>query len=477
MRLRIGAAALCMALLLGCGAVFGKTGLSDPRSTWRVGVATFTAEGLTPENAYLRASYPLLLREILGRLDEHRYTDEEMLAYRLLIVARERDRLLKLRDAALASRDTEIISGKLSSESAGGKRADELLESIKKLDGLDPEDIGIAEKKPVELASAAESPLLPAVTGSVAGYAQKYNLDLLVFGTIEEIESYLFVDVYLYFDASGERNVLKTAFSRERLAEGSQTVFDSLAGAVLGRDWADITITASEESAEVYVDGQFKGIGEVTLNYLETGEHTVVVKAVGYGEYEETFLISAGETAFLSAELVPEVPRTVTLSSAPSGAGLYARSQWYGTTPVDVHGDLVDLQGTLRKEGYQDALVPGIPGNADSLEITLMPDVLDRRTVIKDEREGFYKVLAAFILSVPLPVYFFDFTNTLTQSYMTEAQLPPYQRNLDEVYRLFELRQLSLSAYVATAFVSVALFIDATRELLEYIDRVQLTTY
>ena len=464
-------------LFLGSSFAFGEASLSDPRTTWRVGVAEFAASGLSSENAYLRASYPLLIREKLGRLKEHTYADDEIAAYRKAILAHERDRLGKLLDAALLSRDGDFLRGALTGQAGAAKRVDELVGSIERLDTFELEKIDIPAKKRVELVSAANSPLLPAVTGSPAAYARSNNLDLLVFGTIEEIETYLFVDIHLYSDAFGRLPTLKTAFSRERLTEGSQNVFHSLTRTVLGREWAEVAITASEETGEIYFDGVFKGIGSVTLDYVKTGEHLVVVKAIGHREYRETLLLGAGDEVAVSADLIPVIQPAVTLSSVPPGADLYARSQWYGKTPVEVAPDFINLQGTMRKDGYQETLIPSIPKDTGLVEIKLLPDKFDRRTIIKDEREGFYKVLAAFILSVPFPVFFFDATNTLTQSYIAEAGLPPFQRNLEEAQRLLKMRQICLSAYIATAFVSAALFVDATLELLEYIDRVQLTTY
>jgi len=425
----------------------------------------------------LSASYPLLIHEILNRLEEHTYTEAEATAYRQALAARERERLITLRDEALASRDTIFLTGKAPQGAAGEARVKELNERIEKLDALAVDGIEVSRKKTVELAAGGESPLLPEVIGPPAAYAAAKNLDLLVFGVIEEIESYLFVDVRLYSDAYRELPVLKTAFSRERLFEGSAAVFDSLVRTVLGREWAEITVAASVESAEIYFDGGFKGVGEVALAYIEPGEHTVAVKAFGYQDFAEKIYVGAGEAPLVAAQLIEAARSPVTISSIPPGAEFYARSRWYGATPVEVPADFVHAQGVMSKEGYQDALVPDIPRNGDSLEIRLLTEKFDRRTMIKNEREGFYKVLGAFILSLPLPVYFFDRTNTLTQSYMTEAQRPPFSRNLDEAYRLLELRQISLGAYIETTFLSVALFVDATIELLEYIDRVQLTTY
>ncbi len=470
-------AAAVLIIALGAVSAHGDDTFADPRQTWRVGVARFTAVSLSPENSYLSASFPLLIRETLSRIGDHTFTDEETLAYKITIVEGERERLLGLRDTALIARDTDFIAGKLDQGVSGTTRVNQLEQSIESLDALDLDAIEVSGKKPVELVSGTDSPLLPEVIGSPSRNAKASDLDLLVFGTIEEIESYLFVDVRLYSYTFGELPMMSTAFSRERLTESSVAVFDSLIRTVLGREWADVTVIASNESAEISFDGEFKGLGEVTLDYVEPGEHAVHVSALGFRPLDEIVSLTAGEDSRLNLELVEESQRQFHISSVPRGADFYTRSQWYGTTPVEVPADFTHVQGIVSEEGYQEALIPDIPGNTDSLEIRLLPDKFDRRSVVRSEREGFYKVLAAFFLSLPLPVYFFDRTNTLTQSYVAEAQRPFYQINLAEANRLLNLRQISLSAYVGTAFISVVLFIDATIELLEYIDLVQLTTY
>lgn len=458
----------------------GDEPVSDTRETWRVGIAEFSSEGLTTENTYLRQSYPLLIHELLSRIETHTFVGEEAGAYRTVIQERERDRLIKLRDIALVGRDTDYLSGKTSSGAGGtGKsRVDELIESIVQLDELNLAGVEVRMEKPVEIVTdAGGGVLLPRVIGSPAVYAESKDLDFLVFGLIEEIESYLFVDIRIYQDAFGELPPLKTAFSREFLSSGSASVFASLTKLALGREWGDLSITAPVDSAEIYFDGEFKGIGEVTLSFVEPGEYSIVVRSSGYDEYTAAITVLPGSEVQVVAELVKAVPSMIQMTTVPPGAQLYSRSQWYGTTPAEIPGDEPHLQAFIKKEGYQDFLFPVLPEETDSITLALLPNKLDRTTVIEDERDGFYNVLAAFIISLPLPVYLFDVTNTLTQSYNAELQQPPSARNIDEAYRLLDMRQISFSAYIATVFVSVALFIDATIELIEYIDRVQLSTY
>ena len=474
---RLSLPGVLLLFFAGLVPALGEEQIADRRDTWRVGVAEFTSNGLSAENTYLSSSYPLLIHETLSRIETHTFTGEEAEAYRMVLLGRERDRLMKLRDAALLARDTNFVSGKSSADRSGESRADDLIDSIAGLESFNLTGIPVSMEKPVEIITASEGVLLPRVIGSPAAYAESQDLDLLVFGAIVEIESYLFVDIHLYLDAFGELPALKAAFSRERLSEGSAGVFHSLSKTALGREWSDVSIAASIDSAEIYFDGEFKGIGAVTLSFLKPGEHEIIIKSTGFEEYTFTISLIPGAEESVAAELVQAVPDTLIVTTIPDDAQVYARSQWFGTTPVEVPKDMLYLQGMVKKEGYQDYLVPVLPEDTDLVTITLMPDKFDRGTIIKDERDGFYKVLAAFILSLPLPIYFYDATNTLTQSYNAESQVAPFKRNVDEAYRLFDMRQVTFSAYIATVFISAALFIDATIELLEYIDRVQLSTY
>lgn len=182
---------------------FCETAVSDERGTWRIGVSEFISDGLSAENGYLSSSYALLIRETLSRLETHIYSGEEADAYRKVIIGRERDRLMKQRDEALVAKDTAFVSGKIA-EGTVGERAEELADSVRRLDTLNLTGIQVELAKKIEMVDGAAGPLLPKVTASPAVFAETNDLDMLVFGTIAEIESYLFVDVRVYLDAFGE---------------------------------------------------------------------------------------------------------------------------------------------------------------------------------------------------------------------------------------------------------------------------------
>jgi hypothetical protein len=138
---------------------------------------------------------------------------------------------------------------------------------------------------------------------------------------------------------------------------------------------------------------------------------------------------------------------------------------------------MTNVQGLIRREGYKDFLLPLLPDQEEPVEITLVPEILDRESLMKDKREDFYVVFAAFVLSLPLPIYLFDATNTFELGYKNEARQDSADINIDEALRLVELRQLSLTAYIGSFFLSAALLVDAISELLAYIDLTDLSTY
>jgi hypothetical protein len=450
---------------------------NDTRETWRIGVAEFQAIGLSPENLYVGSSYPLLIHEGLTRIDTHRFTALETEKYRATLVNRERKRLTRERDALLVEGDEAYLAGAESRANTTSDRLADVTEALANVSTLDQMLIEVTQEKPAEMVLGDDRVLLPRVVQDPSDYAEEKELDLLIYGLIEEIEGYLFADVYLFTAALGEVSVYQTGFSREWLIESSKSIFDDLVETALGREWAELRVLASPESAEIHIDGAFRGLGEVHWDFAEPGEHEITIKAYGFEDYSTAVTLEAGDTESVQADLLSADREGIDIVTVPAGADVYALSQWYGTTPVQAPPGMEHLQGLIRKEGYSDYLLPVLPSGQDEVSIRLLPTIIDREGLMAEKRSDFYRVFAAFVLSLPLPIYFFDATNTLTLSYLAEAQQPFSDRNLDEALRLFKLRQVGLSVYISTVFISVALFADAVVELLRFIDLANLSTY
>ncbi len=465
-------------LFLGSGFVCGEDVPEDVRQTWRIGIAEFDTTGLAPENLYVGSSYPLLIHEALARIDSHRFTSQEMDRYRSVLVSRELRRLAKERDSLLSERDAAYLAKRSATTPSSIDNLTRVTEALKTVSTLDQMIIAVMQEKPIEMVVGKDWVLLPRVVQDPSSYAEALGLDLLIYGLVEEIESYLFVDVYMFSAAFEEVSVFQTGFSREWLTESSKDIFDHLVTVALGRETGGLSVSVAPELAEIHVDGVFRGLGEVSLYFVEPGEHRIRITAYGFEEYNSVVSVQAGVTENVHAELVSEDRTGIGIVTIPAGADVYASSQWYGKTPMQAPPGMEHLQGLIRKEGYSDYLLPILPSGQDDVVIRLLPEIVDRQRLMKDKRNDFYRVFAAFVLSLPLPIYFFDATNTLTLSYLSEAVLQPASdRNRDEQERLFQLRQMSLSAYVGTVVISAALFGDAIVELLRFIDLANLSTY
>jgi hypothetical protein len=66
-----------------------------------------------------------------------------------------------------------------------------------------------------------------------------------------------------------------------------------------------ISIISAPSGAEVYLNNVFRGLTPITLDSLAPGSYTVFLKLSGYQDWQSTAQVTAGQTAQLSATLIP----------------------------------------------------------------------------------------------------------------------------------------------------------------------------
>jgi hypothetical protein len=69
-----------------------------------------------------------------------------------------------------------------------------------------------------------------------------------------------------------------------------------------------ISAVSSPSGAEVYLDNAFRGLTPVTLDSLNPGSYTVLLKLSGYSDWSATARVAAGQTTRLDATLTPAPP-------------------------------------------------------------------------------------------------------------------------------------------------------------------------
>jgi hypothetical protein len=66
-----------------------------------------------------------------------------------------------------------------------------------------------------------------------------------------------------------------------------------------------ISIISAPSDANVYLNNVFKGLTPITLDSMAPGSYTVILKLSGYQDWQSTAQVTAGQTAQLSATLIP----------------------------------------------------------------------------------------------------------------------------------------------------------------------------
>jgi len=81
-----------------------------------------------------------------------------------------------------------------------------------------------------------------------------------------------------------------------------------------------ISVTSSPIGAEVYVNNVFRGLSPLTVDGLTPGSYTVALKLIGYENWQSTANVAAGQTAQISASLIPAQTPAPTESPGPAPA-------------------------------------------------------------------------------------------------------------------------------------------------------------
>jgi hypothetical protein len=73
--------------------------------------------------------------------------------------------------------------------------------------------------------------------------------------------------------------------------------------ATLSPSIGSLSIKSSPSGAAIYLDGTSRGITPNTITSVPTGDHTLVLKMIGYQNYSTKVTVSAGKTSSISATL------------------------------------------------------------------------------------------------------------------------------------------------------------------------------
>lgn len=395
----------------------------DTRESWTIGFAALAGEGLSAENSYLAGAIPLLVRDRISRLPWHALSDDERALAGRALISRELSVLAASVAKLRAERDEALFTARPSAgvspaqaAAAGRAAAEKSIAGMEAradfLRSLDPAAIEVARRKPLAVTDGPGPGKLfdpPAV--SPQEFCQANGLDMLVTGTVREVQGFLRLDIRAWHaERAGPVFSWIEAGTRDELYLSLPSAADGLVGPVLGMSWAMIVLKTQPPVAEVAVDGEVVSRGGPRELYLSPGRHEVRVSASGHREEVRQVDLAAGAAQDLSVALAPLGRDTVTVVSEPPGADLYLDSLWLGRTPVTFGLPPVRGRALLSLQGYLDLPFSLGPESTLPEVFSLEPAAGSRGEQQKAARDRFYRAFGWFLVSLPAPLFSYRYS-------------------------------------------------------------------
>ncbi|MEW5817833.1 MAG: PEGA domain-containing protein, partial [Spirochaetota bacterium] len=340
-------------------------------------------------------------------------------------------------------------------------------EKISFLQKADFEKITIVNNKTIIFKKSSDGThLLPLPVVSVKETSEANELDFHIWGTIEEVEGYFYLEITAYSNAFQSTIYQYTnAFTRDEVSEAVKEAGRGIKTFILGREWANLNIATEPEVGDIFINDTYYGMGNVHLQVVKPGRYNIQVISPGYKEETRTVEVAPYEEKEYTVTLRKEEPAYVSIASYPQGSDVYVASNWVGKTPLKIQ-KVDDLQDVLVKsESYNDYEFALTPGTTDTVKFQLSPALFDRKALIDTTRDNFYYAFSFFVLSVPIPIIFYNLSVDFAAALLTAKA----ESNIDEINRLERRSSLCYSAYLGGMVVTTSLFVNTLIYLVEYI--------
>ena len=428
--------------------------------------------------------------EAISNVDEHEVTPEEL----QIILSQEitksinseivsLEKLYAERDGLIFSEDNENLAAAL--------KAKDILISEKKDDisGLEQEKNQVLKRDAedsvrtavVSLEKPDDGIIFEKIPGAIGETADKYDLDLVVYGFIETIDQYKYVEVRLWNNiVEQDKYIWRTAVSPENINDMLEPGLNGIKTAVYGRSWAELSVKGPD-NCMIYLNGSFKGIGSLNSISVTPGTVDIELRKSGSISRKERVEVTAETLTELEYDMQEIEKGAVIVQTWPAGADVYLDSIWIGKSPVKI--ELKNRTSAIRitKEGYEERNFFFEKESEKLLNINLKPVVAERDEWIPASRKRFYTSMGSFMLSIPLTSLFSSMLDQSRDAYYREMDiLNPdsngdptlfFNRN-DETDRLFSLNRAEYALYIASLGLNVFLFLDTIIQAVEYVGSV-----
>ncbi len=480
---RPGVGATALAILLFCAGTEGYAlGLGEKEPPWlellpvdeqsEVVVAFAELEGgdMAREYDYLRFSIPRVVLQRVEVLKEHDLPPPEAQAIQNRIYSDAVGSLGSELDNLLAERDAVVFSEETRDERRARYRElrdeiDAVREDRRLLGQAEPRFVELVDPKTVTFRREEPNLLPPGRRLSIL--AEEYSADFVIGGRIEERDGYLFLEMEAYNALSQQPVTLGgTAGRVEDIYDLLDPVVDEVATLLLGRPWGRLTVRSGIDDALILVEGKPVGYGSADVSFLEPGNTRVRIVAQGEEVYQTDVVVEPFGSVVVAPEIAMPDAERVALTSDPPGADVYIDSIWTGRTPLLLDRPLSTRTAILSKEDYLDGKVLLGPESPNLITKPLVEDIVDWETEIQQRRDGFYRSLGWFVVSLPLPILLNGMYNSVASLYV-DGRPPGLTDSASD--DLVGRANTLLWATRGTAAFSAGLFVNLLIQLGRYI--------
>ena len=392
------------------------TTITFNKQKYQVGIVQFEGIHISSESEYLIQGFPLLLMKELEDCPDHVFSKQEIERMQLVLVNNRLKDLYNKMSPLVEKRDALLFDGEYSKKDYKEKTKSikEIQEEINWFLNYDPEKISMPEVLDIEFKKKSDDQPLLIMDSDLFIKKETIdsNLDMAVYGNIEQIGDYYYITVSLFNFITGESyTVYKGAGGSGDIPDMVKESSENLRYYILGREWGLLEVRSGFDDAFIYLDTELVGIGNAVMPVLSPGDYTVTIRKEGYYPMTEKVTVAAGSRELLEYQIEKVEGDYITITTIPAEADVYIGSIWAGTTPLTVERPRKEFLLRVTYPGYN-TYKGGIGPRSDSqIFIDMIEGVSDFEALYDQQKKKFYWSLGFFSMSLSLPLVFWGMKN------------------------------------------------------------------
>ncbi|MDC7227481.1 MAG: PEGA domain-containing protein [Spirochaetales bacterium] len=443
-------------------------------------VGVFILEGDSEQTA-LSAGISSRIYEALGNIGSRVVEFEE------LVVLSSDEKQKEINANIVALEDLYAARDQLIFNSDSAEWYDDYYDAVRKIEDKQAEIDRLVKEKTLisdliregeeteaslELKKADDSLVFTIDGGTVSDYADDNDLDFAVYGYIETIDQYEYIEIRLWNNITDKDIFIwRTALDSDYLNDLLQPGLNGLKTALIGSDWAELSVRGPD-NAMIYLNGQFMGIGNLNRMMITPGETEIELRKQGSKTVTDIVSIAPERLTLLEYEMDELEVFSVVIQTWPAGADVYLDSEWIGKSPVILYPETETSAVRISMEGWEDRSFFIDQETEKIVNINMKPSSKGRDEMVADTRKRFYTSMGSFILSIPLTGVFSAMLDQSASAYNRDVD-ENGKTNSDEQLRLINLNRAEYSLYTASLGLNIFLLADTIIQAVDYVGSVE----